>query len=130
MSFPDCLTSHRDLGTLLSRHHPRRNHSPPFAWWMPDLERKIVVVGRVQIGATPPAEIFGGNRDRLFHHLRTIAGASEHHHLLGDDLGAVTLLTLLVLPLPGADLAFDVDLLALLQVLAADLGELAPGHDP
>src|SRR5262249_58381494 len=32
--------------------------------------------------------------------------------------------------LAGSDLAFDVDLLALLQVLAADLGELAPGHDP
>src|SRR5206468_398873 len=35
----------------------------------------------------------------------------------------------LVVPAVGADRAFDVDQLSLLQVLAADLTELSPGRD-
>src|SRR5215831_5946397 len=54
--------------------------------------------------------------------------AAEHLHALGDDLGRVTLLAFLVLPLARAQRAFDVDLRALLQVLARDLGEPVEEH--
>src|SRR5690606_25975563 len=46
------------------------------------------------------------------------ATAVEHLHLVGDDLGGVAVVTLLVLPLARAQAAFDVDLRSLLQVLA------------
>src|SRR5215475_12337291 len=54
--------------------------------------------------------------------------AAEHLHTLGDDLGGVTLLAFLVLPLARAQGPFDVDLRALLQVFARDLGEAVEEH--
>src|SRR5215467_4423705 len=54
--------------------------------------------------------------------------AAEHLHALGDDLGRVALLAFLVLPLARAQRALDVDLRALLQVLARDLGEAVEEH--
>src|SRR6185295_16470799 len=59
-----------------------------------------------------------------------VAAAVEHLHGVGDDLGAVLLhARFLVVPAIGADRALDVDELPLLQILAADLAELAPGGD-
>src|SRR3546814_12186822 len=55
--------------------------------------------------------------------------ATEHLHLVGDDLGEVLLHPVLAGVLVVADLAFHVDLRALAQVLAGDLAELAEeGH--
>src|SRR3954454_17310750 len=52
------------------------------------------------------------------------AGArAEHLHRIGHDLGAVAVLALLVLPLARADAPLDIDLRALLQVLARDFGQ-------
>ena len=56
---------------------------------------------------------------------RVVAGRRQHH-AVGDDLGGVLVLTVLVLPLSGLQAALNVDLAALLEVLARDLGEL-PG---
>src|SRR6266849_8811346 len=54
--------------------------------------------------------------------------AAEHLHAVGDDFGGGALLAFLVLPLAGAQGPFDVDLRALLQVFAGDLGEAAEEH--
>src|SRR5690606_28637800 len=59
----------------------------------------------------------------------TFTAAAEHLHLVGDDLGEVLLHPVLAGVLVVADLAFDVHLRALAQVLAGDLAELAEeGH--
>src|SRR5690242_16609386 len=54
--------------------------------------------------------------------------AAEHLHALGNDLGGVALLPLLVLPLARAQGALDVDLRALLQIFPRDLGEAVEEH--
>src|SRR5690606_15067217 len=51
------------------------------------------------------------------------AGAAEHLHLVGDDLGGVAFDAFLVRVLVGAQRAFHVHLPAFLQVLAGDLRE-------
>src|SRR6202034_1842262 len=51
------------------------------------------------------------------------AAAAEHLQLVADDLGRVTLVALLVLPFAGAQAPFDIDLRALAQIFAGDLGE-------
>src|SRR5690606_13314151 len=53
---------------------------------------------------------------------------AEELHGLGMDLGGLALGAVLVLPVPGAQRALDVDGAALAQVLRAQLGRLAPGH--
>src|SRR5205085_4041335 len=59
-----------------------------------------------------------------------VALAIEHLHVLRDDLGAVALLPrFLVVPTVGAQRAFDVDELSLLQILPANFGELRPRDD-
>ena len=57
------------------------------------------------------------------------AARAEHLHAISNDLGGVLLVTILVLPLARLQAAFDVDLAALLEILAGDLGQ-APeeGH--
>ena len=59
-----------------------------------------------------------------------VAAPAQHLHLVCDDLGGVAVLSILALPLPGLDSAFDVDLSALAQVLLRDLGESAEHHHP
>src|SRR3990172_5929783 len=54
---------------------------------------------------------------------------AKHLHRVGDDLGRVAVMALLVLPLAGADAALDVDLRALLQVLAGDLRQAPEERD-
>src|SRR5690606_29068289 len=56
--------------------------------------------------------------------------ATEHLHLVGDDLGDVALLAILAGELVVADRAFDVALRTLAQVLAGDLAELAEELHP
>src|SRR5438445_5614853 len=59
-----------------------------------------------------------------------VAFAVEHLHLIGDDFGAVALLSrLFVVPGIGADRTLDVDELPLAQILAADLRQFSPGDD-
>src|SRR6185503_15538549 len=59
-------------------------------------------------------------RGRLARLARALA-TPEHLHHVGADLGGVAVLAVLVLPLARAQLALDIDLRALLQVLAGDL---------
>src|SRR5882672_10048838 len=64
--------------------------------------------------------------------LARLAGAGarpQHLHDVAANLGAVAVLPLLVLPLARAQAALDVDLRALLQVLAGDLGQAAEKGD-
>ncbi len=58
-----------------------------------------------------------------------IAAATEHLHLVGDDLGDVALIAVAVVVGAGLDLALDIDLLALVQVLAGNLRQPAPHDD-
>src|SRR5690606_1104761 len=58
------------------------------------------------------------------------ATTSEHLHLVGDDIGEVLLDTVLAGELVVADRTLDIDLSALLQVLAGDLAKLAEQLDP
>jgi hypothetical protein len=48
---------------------------------------------------------------------------TQHLHLVGADLCGVALVAVLVGPLARAQRAFDIDLRALAQVLAGDLGQ-------
>src|SRR5690606_23206957 len=58
-----------------------------------------------------------------------LAAPAEHLHLVGDDLGEELLDAVLAGVLVVADLALDIDLRTLAQVLAGDLGQLAEeGH--
>src|SRR5690606_35366087 len=63
-------------------------------------------------------------------HAAAIATAIEHLHLVGNNLGGVTVLAVLPLPLAGAQTAFDIHLAAFLQVFPGDLGELVEEHHP
>src|SRR5262245_51880007 len=55
---------------------------------------------------------------RLGARLAAAFAPAEHLHYVAADLGAVAILPFLVLPLARAQAALDVDLRALLQVLA------------
>src|SRR6185436_20593558 len=54
---------------------------------------------------------------------------AEHLHAVAHDLGGVAVLAFLVLPLARAQAALDVDLRALLQIFAGDLGQAAEEGD-
>src|SRR5882672_12253433 len=118
--FPFFLTRSRVPGLHFLVLDPRRSLSPPRGL-REGSEGNVVVVPATGVAAERfvrwhrRAHVFGG----------PLAAAAEHLHVLRDDLGGVTLLPLLILPLPGLDATFDVDLAALGEVLAADLGELA-----
>ncbi len=57
------------------------------------------------------------------------ATTAQHLHVVADDLGGVTVVALLILPLARAQTALDVDLRALAQVLARDFGQAAEEGD-
>src|SRR5439155_7386219 len=89
-------------------------------------ERNVVVGARPRLRAHVLVGRNGGGDV-----VRTAVGAgSQLLRGLRHVWGAVPLRPLLVLPLARADAALDVDLPALGEVLAADLGLLAPDHDP
>src|SRR5581483_5919663 len=99
------------------------------------LERDVVVqVVELAAGLLRALRCARGGRLLRLAHLLARAGvahalaAAEHLHAVGDDLGGGALLPLLVLPLARAEAPFDVDLRALLQVLARDLREPAEEH--
>src|SRR5882672_8559300 len=56
------------------------------------------------------------------------ATAAEEHDLVALDLGGVALVAVLIVPLTRLEAAFDVDLLALGQVLGQRFGDLPPEH--
>src|SRR5215472_14705662 len=60
---------------------------------------------------------------------RGTGAAAEHLQLVADDLGRVALVALLVLPLARPQAPFDVDLRALAQIFAGDLGQAAEERD-
>lgn len=76
------------------------------------------VIGRLVVAATATA----GRRTH------TLA-RTEHLHVVAANFGGVALLAILIGPLAGAQAAFDIDLRALLQILAANLGQLAESRD-
>ncbi|SPC24835.1 hypothetical protein CT19431_P70082 [Cupriavidus taiwanensis] len=57
--------------------------------------------------------------------VRRSAAATQHLHLIGNDLGAVLVLARLILPLAGANASLNINGGALLQVLPCDLSQLA-----
>src|SRR5690606_28711736 len=115
-------------------------------WRTPESERDVVVGkavveaargrgrGSRRRGAALATAVFAARRGAA---LRTVAAAvvttlaaatataaTEHLHLVGDDLGDVALLAILAGELVVADRAFDVALRTLAQVLAGDFAEL------
>src|SRR6266850_7506005 len=70
-----------------------------------------------------------GGLHRFGPRLAATGARAEHLHGVGDDLGRVAVLAFLVLPLPRAQAALDVDLRAFLQVFPGDLGEAPAEHD-
>src|SRR6185436_1128423 len=73
-----------------------------------------------------------GHRRRarlLLTHAAAASPAAEQHHAIAADLRGVALLPFLVGPLAGLQPSFDVDLLALGEVLVQALGGLAPVND-
>src|SRR5262245_40192706 len=99
---------------------------PPRRPYVYESERNIVVRSTAEIVAD--RALVG--RDRGFHSaLRALAATTAQHlGVLRHDLGRIALLPLLILPLTGADAALDVDLAALGEVLADDLGLPSPHH--
>src|SRR5258706_8145838 len=78
--------------------------------------------GRALLGAAP-------SRFRCPGAAAHALARAQHLHLVGDDFRRVLVGPVLVLPLARLQAPFDVDLRALLQVLARDLGELAEERD-
>src|SRR5687767_5948343 len=107
---------------------------PHYSAFIPSrsLERDVVVhlleIPAALLGRRSPAAARCAGRGGLArlarHWLRSAALAPpEHPHLARDDFGGVALLPFLILPLAGAERAFDVDLAPLLEVLAGNFGE-------
>src|SRR5688572_30015525 len=101
------------------------------------LERKIVVliIQRSRkvlevIAGCAACRTLGTLRGSAASHPRAAIGVAaaaataQHDQLTDVDLGGVPSLAVLVLPLPILDASFDVDLVALLDVLLDDVGEL------
>src|SRR5262245_21433111 len=88
-------------------------------------ERNVVVR---TVGEIRRDRVVRRNRGR--HVVGTIRARAQHLDVARHDLGGEALLSLLILPLAGADAAFDEDLPTLGEVLADDLGLLAPDHHP
>src|SRR5258706_2393473 len=63
------------------------------------------------------------------HRVGTAGTRAEHLHAIGDDLGGVTVVAFLVLPLARLQAPLDVNLGAFLQVFAADFRELGERGD-
>src|SRR5207237_740365 len=58
----------------------------------------------------------------------TARRSAEEEHRLRDNFRAISLLAVLALPGARVKPSFDIRLAALLEELAAELGELVPGH--
>jgi hypothetical protein len=56
-------------------------------------------------------------------------GRVEHLHFVGDDLGGINVLSVLVLPLAGLDATLDVNFAALAQILAYHFGQAREEHN-
>src|SRR3569832_342478 len=111
--------------TPTARGHPR-----PWCTRVPSSEWDVVVeiprgCGRFVLGR---ASARSGVAATAHAAARTRAAAVQHLHLGRDDLGGVAVLAVLVLPLARAQRALDVDLGALLHILARDLGEAVEEH--
>src|SRR3989442_9403532 len=83
-----------------------------------------LALGGLALGGLGPGGLGLGALARGLARLARLAGAGarpQHLHDVAANLGRVAVLPLLVLPLARAQAALDVDLRALLQVLARDL---------
>src|SRR2546427_10089192 len=89
------------------------------------LERDVVVGAAARV-----RRLFGEGRRRGGGAPRGRAlGAAHELHALGDDFGGRALLAVLALPVARLEPPLDEDLAALVEVLAARLGLLAPDDD-
>jgi hypothetical protein len=61
--------------------------------------------------------------------LGSVTPVSKDHHLVGDDLDRVVFDAFRVFPPASLQASFDINLLALGQVLFANLGKVTPGND-
>src|SRR5215216_1843144 len=59
----------------------------------------------------------------------SITPFAEHHHFVGDDFHTSVLDAFLVIPAPGLQTSFNVHLLAFVEILFADLCQVAPGNN-
>src|SRR5436190_1146929 len=129
------LTRRRDPGSVASRARTLPQ-SPPNrrAFWS---ERQVVVLVRqgprevLEFVSPGPSFCLGrrgapGRARVAAVHVATTAptAGAEHHQLTDVDLGGVSGLVVLVLPLAVLDPALDVHPFALLQVLLDDVGKL------
>src|SRR5918996_4640884 len=97
-------------------------------------ERDVVVLGLAAVAAACGAAALVVGRSAAVRccaaapataHL--VAALAEHLEVVTDDLGLVLLLAALaVFPGAGLEAAFEIDLLALLEILPGDLGLLPP----
>src|SRR5690606_21989365 len=121
----------------------RASPCPP--WRNPErdrLERNVVVVeafvrgtllralGHVAGRLARRAALLAAHAAAAAARTAALAGAAQHLHLAGDDVGAVALDAFLVSVLLGAQAALDVHLAPLAQVLAHDFRQAAEGLDP
>ena len=92
------------------------------------LERDIVI--RIALGIVKTADgRFRALGNRLAGTPAVFAGPTEHLHLVGNNFSDITLVAVPVVVGAGLDLAFDKNLLAFVQILAADFSQLAPGDN-
>src|SRR5689334_4992902 len=89
------------------------------------LERDVVVPAATGRGRLFRKRLRGGGSARAGGAL----GATHELHALGDDLGDGALAAVLAFPVTCLQASLDEDLAALVEVLAARLGLLAPDDD-
>src|SRR5260221_8019740 len=89
------------------------------------LRRRLRLSARLGLARLRRATLRAGVGTRL----AAAFAAAEHLHHVAADLGRVAVLAFLVLPFARAQAALDIDLRALLQILARHLGEAPEERD-
>ena len=103
-----------------------RGHKDPGA---PTLERNIVIRNRAGAAGHGSATADVGCSSSAALASGAVSGTTEHDQIPGSYFGGLTLVAFLIVPLAGLQASFDVDELALGQILVADFGETVPCND-
>jgi hypothetical protein len=89
----------------------------------------VPAIDRSRRAAALPAGALRSAPFRAAHGAPAAAAAAQHLHVVGDDLGGEAVVSLLILPLAGAQFALDEHLRALAQVFRGDLAQAAEQRD-